>query len=75
MNNAKANEDECEREHERSLRAVDPRVHQGRYAPRMRMFEDERTGVERGMNQRGFIDPERSKPNRRARTNTYEDDE
>lgn len=55
----KEDEDEAERQHERGLRAVDPRVGERRFRPRMNMLEDEPISrFELGTHLEEFIDPD-----------------
>lgn len=50
-------EDEIDRQHDRDLRATDPRSLDRRQRPRMAMFEDEPMGLfERGLTQEEFIE-------------------
>jgi hypothetical protein len=68
MSHERDRNDREQTEHERSLRAVDPRRGQARFRPRLSMMDDDRiTPAERGTMQDRFIFPEERNHIRRRR--------
>lgn len=52
------NHDAIDRQHDRDLRAADPRACEARYRARMVLLEEEPAGLfERGLTQEEFIEP------------------